>query len=141
MSARALLEEYWRVVWTEGDLDAIGRFFAPDARAEGILPPDPATPEDLRVMAETVRGLIRRPRFRILRFIEDGEWASALCVVEGPAAATGRPLAIQGQVIFRTDGRRIVEAHNTFDMLSACIQLGALSSDAVPALLGGRKVA
>ena len=140
MSAKALLEEYFRVVWTEGNLDAIGRFFAVDAQADGILPPVPMGREDLRVMAQTVRGLVRRPRFRVLRFVEDGEWASVLCILEGNAVATGLPIGVQGQVMFRTVDGLIVESHNSFDMLSACVQIGALSPDAVPALLGGQAV-
>ena len=138
MSARALLEEYYRVVWTEGDLDAIERFFAPDARADGILPPTPLGPEDLRVMAQTVRGLVRRPRFRVLRFVEEGEWACALCVIEGRTVARGDPIGVQGQVMFRVVDGLIVEAHNNFDMLAACVQIGALPPDAVAALLGGQ---
>lgn len=137
MSARALLEEYYRVVWTEGDLGAIERFFAPTARAGGILPPTPVGPEDLRVMAQTVRGIVSRPRFRILRFIEDGDWASVLCVVEGRIIATGEPLSVQGQIMYRIVDDLIVEAHNNFDMLAAYVQTGALPPDAEASLLGG----
>ena len=141
MSARTLIEEYYRVVWTEGDLDAIERFFAPGATAGGILPPTPLAAEDLRVMAQAVRAIIRRPRFEIARLVETGDWAAALCVVEGTVVATGEPIRIEGQVMFRHEGDRFVEAHNAFDMLGPCTEIGALPPDALPRILGGERFA
>ena len=140
MSARTLIEDYYRVVWTEGDLDAIGRFFVPGARAEGVMPPAPLSIEDLRTMAQAVRGLVRNPRFEVVRLVEDGDWAAALCAVAGTVVATGVPIRVEGQVMFRHEGGRFAEAHNAFDMLALCAEIGALPADALPRILGGERL-
>ena len=137
MSARTLLEDYHRTVWTEGDLDAVDRFFAPEAHAEGLMPEASFKPKDLRVLAQAVRGLIRRPRFTVLRMVEEGEWASALVVMEGTVAASGRRVRCEGQIMFRHADGRMIEGHNSFDMLGVFIQAGALAPDALPRILAG----
>ena len=141
MSARALLEDYYRIVWTEGRLDAIERFFAPEASAGGLTPPVPLRPEDLHVLAETVRSVIRRPRFTIHRMVEEGEWASALLSMEGTVVASGRQARCDGQLLFRHVGGRIVEAHNSFDLFGFFVEIGAVPQDALFRILAGETLA
>lgn len=140
MRAETLLETYYRDVWTEGNLDAIEGYFVRSAEAGGIHHAESMGPEDLRVLVQTVRALIRRPCFEILQTVERGEWVASRFAVHGTAVATGAPVRVEGHLMVRLEEGRFAEAHHGIDMLSAAIQIGALPGDALPRILGGERL-
>ena len=97
--------------------------------------------EDMRVMVEAALSLLEAPRFTVTRAIEADGWVAALVLFEAVASATGAPVRSETQVMCRIEDGRIVEAHNSFDTLGICTQIGAVPPDLLPRVLAGERFA
>ena len=114
MSNVDFLQEWYRQVWINGDLDAIDRYFP--------------------------RHLVRDLDISIDRSIELGDWLWAHFTVHAQAALGVERVEAQGQVMMRVSDGLIVEAYNGFDFVAFFEQLGLLPKDAFRLLLSGERL-
>ncbi len=136
----AILQDWYRRVWGEGDLDAIDALFAPRAGADGIMPDGQVGPEDFRALVPAFHALARDISFTFDRAVDNGDWLWAQLTVDALGAHDMRPIRASGQVMMRFDGARIAEAYNCFDFLTFFTAAGLLPEDAFLLLLSGERL-
>ncbi len=137
MTKTQIVERWYRDVWINGDLDAIDAFFAPGARAEGILPDLAITAADFRDLVTVIRDRIDGIEVTIAKSIEQGNWLSCLLEVRAFDRASGDPIHAISQIMMRFDGDKMVETYNSFDFLTMFEQMGQLPPNTLPLLLTG----
>jgi predicted ester cyclase len=97
-SNRELVQQYFDVVWVNGEWDRVHEFVAPDFRNHGSFPGMPATTiEDGRRIDEQARRAFPDIRFSIAHIAADGDWVARHWVAEAThqgeflgTASTGR---------------------------------------------------
>lgn len=134
------LEEWYRRVYLDGDLDAVETLFTTATRAEGLMSDGQVGPEDIRVFAMALMQMVEAPRFHIVKALEDGDWLSALIETEAIRADTGQPVRVIGQLMARFEDDRIAEAYNTFDFLSFFEQMGLLPEHSLAIGMSGQQL-
>ncbi|TCP42832.1 nuclear transport factor 2 family protein [Rhodovulum marinum] len=140
MDRVARLEDWYRRVYIDGDFDAVGTLFTDSTRAEGLMDGMQVGPEDIAVFAMALVHLVEKPRFRIVKAIESGDWLSALIECEAERPEDGTPLRVMGQLMARFDGESIAEAYNCFDFVSFFEQLGLLPAHTVAIGMSGQQI-
>ena len=140
MSKRKLLQDWYRQVWVEADLDAVDRYFSPRTGADGLMPDGQVGPEDFKALVPALLALVRNLDIRIDRWIEAGDWLWAQISVHAVTAEGMAPICAAGQVMMRIEGDRITEAYNAFDFLTFFQQAGLLPEDAFLLLLSGERL-
>lgn len=141
MQHRQLLADWFETVWVNGDFEAVDRYFAPEAHADGLMPGMELRPEDFKILVQALLNLIGDPKIRIIFSMEHGDWLSALIEVSCVSAINAEKLAFNGQVMMRVRDGKIVEAYNHFDLVSLFQQLGMLPPDAMEMFLAGAAAA
>ncbi|MCB2105820.1 ester cyclase [Albidovulum sp.] len=140
MSKLKLLQDWYRQVWVEADLDAVDRYFSPRTGADGLMPDGQVGPEDFKALVPALLALVRNLDIRIDRWIEAGDWLWAQISVHAVTAEGMAPICAAGQVMMRIEGDRITEAYNAFDFLTFFQQAGLLPEDAFLLLLSGERL-
>ncbi|HRV63074.1 MAG TPA: ester cyclase [Albidovulum sp.] len=140
MSKLKLLQDWYRQVWIEADLDAVDRYFSPRTGADGLMPDGQVGPEDFKALVPALLALVRNLDIRIDRSIEAGDWLWAQISVHAVTAEGMAPICAAGQVMMRIEGDRITEAYNAFDFLTFFQQAGLLPEDAFLLLLSGERL-
>lgn len=140
MSKLKLLQDWYRRVWIEADLDAVDRYFSPRTGADGLMPDGQVGPEDFKALVPALLALVRNLDIRIDRWIEAGDWLWAQISVHAVTAEGMAPICAAGQVMMRIEGDRITEAYNAFDFLTFFQQAGLLPEDAFLLLLSGERL-
>lgn len=140
MSNVDFLQEWYRQVWINGDLDAIDRYFPPHPVASGLMADGQVGAEDFRALVPALRHLVRDLDISIDRSIELGDWLWAHFTVHAQAALGVERVEAQGQVMMRVSDGLIVEAYNGFDFVAFFEQLGLLPKDAFLLLLSGERL-
>lgn len=141
MSNIQRLEEFYKIVWIDGDVQAIRDFYCDEMQAAGLMPGMALTPEDFQVCVQAVNALVTDPEIVIMRAVEAGDWLSALVRVRCLSAADGTPIEFSCQIMLHYRDGKIAEAYNTMDTTSLMIQLGALPPDVVERFLSGQLAA
>ncbi|MFN7924154.1 MAG: ester cyclase [Bryobacteraceae bacterium] len=134
-SAEENLRLWFERVWNQNDESAIDELFAPDGMVHG-LPNEGGGPirgrEEFKSYARSLRAAIPDVRVEILRFVANGDLASAHCVVTGTHTgdglglrASGRPVRFEGIVMGRVADGHLQESWNSFDFMTFFQQVGA----------------
>jgi hypothetical protein len=140
MSKVEFLQEWYRRVWVEADLEAVDRYFAPRTGADGLMPDGQVGPEDFKALVPALLALVRNLDIRIDRSMEAGDWLWAQISVHAVTAEGMAPISAAGQVMMRIEGEKITEAYNAFDFLTFFQQAGLLPEDAFLLLLSGERL-
>lgn len=140
MTNLELLQDWYRRVWMEADLDAIDRYFAPRAGADGLMPDGQVGVEDFRALVPALLALIRDLAIEIEHTVEAGDWLWAQITVRAVSAHGVDPVCARGQVMVRIADGRITEAYNAFDFITFFEQAGLLPRDAFMLLLSGERL-
>lgn len=140
MTNLEILSDWYHRVWIEADLDAIDRYFAPRAGADGILPDGQVGVEDFRALVPALLSLVRDLAIDIDRSIDSGDWLWAQITVRAVTAHGMDPIRASGQVMVRIEGSRITEAYNSFDFITFFEQAGLLPKDVFLLLLSGERL-
>lgn len=140
MDKRQFLEDWYRRVWMEGDLDAIDEFFAPRAGADGIMPDGQVGAEDFRALVPAMRDAVRNLVIEINRHKEIDDWIWAQFTARAIGAHDMREINAQGQVMVHIEDGKITEAYNVFDFLTLFSQSGQLPEDVFMLLLSGERL-
>ena len=133
------LEAWYRTVWLQGDLRAIGHFFAPEASETGLMPGHAMRPADFAELVPMLMRLVTEPGFEIVRHFETEDWLWALVRIHARSARDLAPIELSSQVAVRFRGDKFVEAYNHVDMLGFFGQIGALPAEVMAlCLMGGQ---
>jgi hypothetical protein len=136
-----IIEDWFRRVWVEQDMDAIDEMFRPDSKAEGVLPGFGVGPEDFREMATMYLALVEDPQVKVEKVMVDGDWAAALWTMSILNPMNEERIKGFGQLFVRFEENIMVEAYNNFDMVGFFQQLGLLPEQTIALCLTGQKVA
>ncbi len=134
------LRRYYDEVWEQGDLTAIARILAPDARTRGIMGDVPFNQVELAELVDVVRGLLDDIEVSMPITVEQDDWLSALVEIRGKAADTGHDVHLSSQVIARFAGEQMVEVYSGVDSLQLFEQLDLLPENAMAIMLGGTRL-
>ncbi|WP_197919408.1 ester cyclase [Thiosulfatihalobacter marinus] len=140
MEKRDILEEWYRRVWIEADLDAIDQLFSPDTQAQGLLPDLQVGPDDFRELVPMFLDMVEDPTVSLDKVMEDGDWASALYSMRVTNPANGQPVIGSGQLFARFDGDKMVETYNSFDFMSFFEQMRLLPEQSMALCLTGQRI-
>jgi len=136
-----IIEDWFRRVWVEADMDAIDEMFRPDSKAEGVLPGFDVGPEDFREMATMYLALVEDPFVCVEKVMVDGDWAAALWTMSILNPVSGDRITGFGQLFVRFEGAVMVEAYNNFDFVAFFEKMGFLPEQTMAMCLTGQKVA
>lgn len=140
MGKKEILEEWYRRVWREGELEAIDELFAPDTQAAGLIPEMRMGPTEFRELVPMFLELVDSPEFTLDKVMEDGDWAAALLSVNATVSATGKPVFATGQLFARFEGDTMVETYNCFDFMGFFEQLDLLPEQSMALCLTGQAI-
>lgn len=140
-TARALMETWFRRVWTDEDAAAIHEFFVPDGQARGLGGNAPMGPKEFAEFHAALCGLLTDIRISVDQHLESGEWSSALCTLHARSRKSGREVTITGQGLARIVDGKLLEAYNHWDFLGLFTQLGSLPPETFARALGGETIA
>ena len=127
-------------VWTNGNLDAISSFLAPDARTRGIMGDMPFVADDMAELVSMIREQLGPITVTLPVTVEQDKWLSALIEVKSRSLATGDPIHIFGQVIVRFENEKMSEVYKGVDSLMLFEQLGMLPENAMAIMLSGTRL-
>lgn len=136
----AFMADWFQRVWIDGDLDAIGGFFAPRSVARGLMTGLDMQPDEFREIIPAIMSLISTPVIRVVRHCETDDWLWALVTVEAKAARSLAPVQFSGQIMTRFSDGKIAEAFNQFDMIALFEQIGAMPAETVALCLSGEQL-
>ncbi|MCW8843977.1 MAG: nuclear transport factor 2 family protein, partial [Rhodobacteraceae bacterium] len=101
MEKRQILEDWYRRVWVEGDLDAIDELFCPQTHVAGLLPEMQMGPEEFRELVPMFLDMVEDVHVSLDKVMEEGDWAAALYSMHVKDSATGKPVSGSGQLFVR----------------------------------------
>ncbi|HJR58300.1 MAG TPA: ester cyclase [Vicinamibacterales bacterium] len=138
----ALLRQWFKEVWDEGNEQAIDRLLAPDGRVMGLTGPDGPPivgPAAFRPFFHTFREALGDLEIVVERTLVDGDVCTAYCRVKGRHVGralggepTNRPVNFCGVTIARVRGDQLVEGWNVFDFLTMYQQIGWVPNPVAP---------
>ncbi|MFI7588775.1 ester cyclase [Spongisporangium articulatum] len=132
MSPKDVVRSYHEALWRDGDLGAVERFWAPDAKVH--MTGFEGTAVDV-VHEDVTRyfGAFTNIDTSIEDLLGDGDkvalrWATAGDHVGpyGDVPASGKRITMRGVDVFRVEGERIVECWSMWDGLDVYDQFGLL---------------
>jgi hypothetical protein len=134
------LKDWYRQVWTDGNMAAIDRYFAPRSVANGLVADGQVKAEDFKALVPALRSLVRDIEVTVDRSIEAGDWLWAQITVRALTAHGIDRVEASGQVMMLVEDGVITEAYNCFDFVTFFEQSGLLPQDAFMLLLSGEKL-
>jgi steroid delta-isomerase-like uncharacterized protein len=135
-SAEAVLRHWFEDVWSDGRLDLIETYLAPDAVAHGLDETGEGCvgPAGFRPFYEKLRGACPDISFEVDDVVASGpmaacRWTATLTHTGDQLGvrATGRAVRITGMTIARVEDGRIVEGWNEWDRLGFATALGLVA--------------
>lgn len=139
-SKTEILEDWFRRVWVEADVDAIDDLFRPDSKADGILPGFHVGPDDFREVVSMFLALVEDVQVKVEKVMEDGDWAAGLFSMKVLNPMNGEPVMCSGQLFVRFEGEKMVEVYNSFDFMSFFEQMGLLPPHSLELCLTGQRI-
>ena len=136
----ANLKKLYEDVWCKGDLTAIRRHLAPDARSRGIMGDMPFAQDDYEELVTMIRDMLGPIEITMPVTVEQDDYVSALIEIKSHGVDTGDPVHLFGQVIARFREHRIIEMHVSTDSLTLFEQLDLLPQNAMAVMLGGTQL-
>ncbi len=140
MSHLALLNDFYKTAWIDGDIAAIDRYFTARTEAHGMMGEGEVGPEDFKVLIPAFRAGIRDITVRYNRVVEMGDWLFAHVTAEALTANGLDPVRASGMCMMRVENGLVAEAYNSFDFLSFFEQMGQLPNEALALLLSGETI-
>ena len=135
MTNEELIRTACHVIWTEGETDRVGEFYADDFQAHvpAVGPSWGSGVQDLKALADQLRSAFPDYRETVEDLIADGDRVMVRLTVrgthDGPLAgtpATGKAVEIIDHSIFRIENGKIAEQWALSDYMSLYLQLGLI---------------
>ncbi len=137
MNKREITETWFRRVWLEEDLDAIGEMMSADAPVTGLRKTPQLGAADFKTLVQALLGLINETTVTIDNYMENGDWISVLMNISARNRHTGAPVQANGLAMARIVDGKIVEAYNYVDFIELFEQLNILPPDTLNKCLCG----
>jgi hypothetical protein len=134
-ASETLLQEWYRRVWNEGDLDAIEELFAADGLAHGIDGPPLRGPAAFREFCVAFRASFAALSVRLVHEVTERGLTAAWTEFSVTPKGGKPPIRFAAAGFVRAEGRRIVEAWNCCDFLPLLQGLGQASPAALTSAL------
>ena len=139
----AVVRQWFREVWDEGNEAAIDRLVVADAKVWGLTGPGGPPlegPAGFKPVFHTFREALGDLQIVIERTVVEGDVCTAHFLVKGRhvgralgGEATGRPVAFHGVTIARVRDGQLVEGWNVIDFLAMYQQMGWVTNPVAPA--------
>ena len=138
----AVVRQWFKEVWDEGNESAIDRLMAPDGHVHGLGAPGAPPligPAAFKPVFHTFREALGDLEIVVERTLVDGEWCTAFCRVKGKhvghalgGAPTNHPVEFTGVTLARVHDGKLVEGWNVFDFLTMYQQIGWVPNPVTP---------
>jgi len=138
----ALIRQWFKEVWDEGQEEAIDRLCAPDTRVFGLSGPDGPPivgPSAFKPVFRMFREALGDLEVVVEQTVVEGDRCAAFCRVKGRHVGhafggqpTGRPVEFSGVTIARVRDGQLVEGWNVFDFLAMYQQIGWIGNPVTP---------
>lgn len=138
-SGQQLMQTWYRRVWKERDPNAVDEMLA-QGKVRGLGLQTLLGPEEFKQFQAALCGLLSDIEISIDKAMENDDWVTTLCSVNGTSAATGKPVTFTGTVWARHEDGVLQEGYNHFDFMGLYGQLGLLPVDSFEQGLSGKKV-
>jgi steroid delta-isomerase-like uncharacterized protein len=139
MTPDAVIREWFKEVWDEGNLDTVDRLMARDCVAHGLGPDGIRGPEALKPFVRVMRGALGDLEVDVSQTVTQGDRVAAHCHVSARhvgelfgAAPANQSVDFWGMTIVRVRDGQIIEAWNCFDFLRMYQQLGLVMDQPIP---------
>lgn len=131
---KQLVENFIQELFTDGDLDAVGRYLRSDfVNHDAPFPGAPDGPEGMRLAAAMFRQALPDWHSEVEQLVAEGDTVVERFTATGThrgelmdVRPTGKTITLAGINVFRIDGDRIVERWGRLDELSLLRQLGLI---------------
>lgn len=123
MSNTELIRAFFGRLWCDHDATAIYDYLAEDVVMNG-LSVEPLDREQFLAFYERMRELVPDIRVDVTHVIEQDEWICMRGFASGTHRVSGNPVTVWGGGFARLNDGRIVETHETWDLLSMMVQIG-----------------
>ncbi len=123
MSNTELIRSFYDRLWCQHDAVAIFDFLAEDVVLNG-LSVEPLDRDRFLGFYERMCELVPDIRVDVTHAIEQNDWICMRGFASGTHRYSGNPVTVWGGGFARIEGGRIVQTHETWDLLSMMIQIG-----------------
>lgn len=134
-----LVREWFRRVWEEGDLDAIGELMHPENLSLGLVS-DPVGLESFKAVFHAYARILTDIEVSVDETFEEGDHISGRWVLYGTHRGSGKRISFPGALFARVKEGKFLECTNYIDYLDFFVQTGALPSDTLQRCLSERNV-
>ena len=137
MSHAELIRSFFSRLWCDHDATAIYDYFAEDVVVHG-LSLEPLDREQFLAFYERMHELVPDIRVDVTHVIEQNDWICMRGFASGTHRSSGSPVTVWGGGFARIEDERIVETHETWDLLSMMVQIGRVPRRVTVDLLAPR---
>ena len=131
---KQLVQTFIQELFTNGDLDAAGRYLDPEfVNHDAPFPGAPDGPEGMRLAAAVFREALPDWHSDVHQLVAEGDFVVERFTASGThsgelmgAQPTGKTITLAGIQIFRLEGDKIVERWGRLDEISLLRQLGLI---------------
>lgn len=130
---KRLIAAYTEEVWNQGNLAAIGRFYATDYVNHDVSAPQVYSLADYKQWASACLAGLPDLAVAIDGMIAEGDMCSKRYTVSGlhtgplvGVPATGKPVRFSGVATYRIAGGKIAECWWVYDLFGLLVQLGVI---------------
>jgi predicted ester cyclase len=121
---KIVVVRFFEKVWNAQDLDVTDELLAPAYLGHERNAADTHGPIGMRQAAQAFHRTFAEARFTIVDAIADADRVVLHLRVDATHAATSRPIAITGMVLYRLRAGKIAESWSNWDELGMLQQLG-----------------
>ena len=133
---KALIRRWFEEIWNQGNEATIDELLDPEAKVQGLDHPEGAGksgPEAFKPFHRAFRNAFPDIHITLHEIIAEGDMVATRFTATGTHAsddlgipATNRKIEVSGMSMGRIEGGKLVEGHNTVDLLTMYRQLDAL---------------
>jgi predicted ester cyclase len=132
-----ILHRWFEEVWNKGDAHAIDEMFDPNVRIHGLIDAHGNAVSDAKHFKQLHRDSLNAfsdINVMVEDTVSEGDKIAARCIFKGTHSGEGmgmsptnKALEYAGMCMVRLENGKIVEAWNSFDLLTMFRQLGVIS--------------
>jgi predicted ester cyclase len=129
---KALYRRFIQTIFSEGQVERVGEFAAPNYRVREAPPGTPAGPDGIVQIVKMFRAGFSDLNLVIEELIGEGDWIAARATTHGThsgtifgIAPTGRKIAVTGLTMVKIVDGKLVESWVKNDVGALMAQLGA----------------
>ena len=135
-----LMDEWFRRVWNENDTAFIHEACDIDMTTKGHRGRPLLGPDDFLDFHGIISALVDNIHIKVLRCIEEGDWASVLYEFSSTKKGCDTPVVFTGSSMLRIQNGKIAEVYEHVDFIEFFKRTGALPDNTLEHCLGGKSI-